>query len=267
MAKIMVLGDTHGDRDATCSAIASAAMHEVKTIIQVGDFGLWDHFADGVWFIDDINEKARSLGVKVYALGGNHENWDHWNWYVQNLPKDAFGFTILRSHIRIAPKTHRWTMFDKGMAIAGGAVSIDKMSRLITEQRTGEKTMYWPNEQLLDADVMSFGECQKVDYLFTHDCSNATPFHGRMKPDFESQLHRQRIDEVLRRLAPDLHFHGHMHTKYDWMNLVNTHVMGPTYIQTYGLEMNGMFYNWGLLDTETDTFEFRPASPSLAVTP
>jgi hypothetical protein len=264
MPKIMVLGDTHGNRDATISAVNSAHMQGVTAIVQVGDFGLWDHFADGVIFLDTVNETLRRHGIRMFAIGGNHENWIRWNWYVENNDKDAWGFTYLRSNIRIAPKVHHWEMYGKQMACAGGAVSIDRDYRLKKEKSTGlgPNTMFWWDEQLLDADVMDYPET-KVDYLFTHDCSNYTPFRDRMKPDFESQIHRQRIDAVLRKALPEMHFHGHMHTKYDWMNRVPDGDDGEQWVQTYGLECDGMFWNWGILDTETDEFRFRPMAPSL----
>ena len=58
-------------------------------------------------------------------------------------------------------------------------------------------------------------------------------------------------------IAPEMHFHGHMHDKYDWMNLRNT-IVGAKHIQTYGLECNGRFWKWGILDTDAEEFTFAP---------
>jgi predicted phosphodiesterase len=255
--QIMVLGDTHGNTPDAVRAVKHARRHGAKKIIQVGDFGLWDHFADGVTFLDTLNEALRAEGVKLYAVGGNHENWIRWNWYVDNNPKDQYGFTILRSHIRIAPKVFTWQWEDKKYAMAGGAVSIDSAWRRMEQEKPN--TLWWEDEQLRDEDVAAIVP-EKMDYLFTHDCSNATPWKRRLKPDFDSQIHRQRIDGVLAKWAPEIHFHGHMHEKYDWVNMVNTYVCGPYWTQTYGLECDGMFWKWGILDTETDTFDFAPST-------
>jgi predicted phosphodiesterase len=254
--KIMVLGDCHGNTPWTTNVVKHAARHKVKKIIQCGDFGLWDHFSEGVTFLDALNEQLRRDGTKLYAVGGNHENWLRWNWYIENNPKTDEGFTILRSHIFLIPKTMHWSWQGKQFAAAGGAVSIDKDRRLKLQEETGPDTLFWWDEQLLDCHVDAFPD-KKVDYLFTHDCSNATPWRGRLKPDFESQMHRQRIDAVLKKSRPSVHFHGHMHTKYDWMNRTG----GDNWTQTYGLECDGMFWSWGILDLATDEFVFVPNIP------
>lgn len=247
--KVMVLGDTHGNTKVAVHAARLAKRAGVKKIVQVGDFGLWSHVEGGVTFLDSLNEELRKHGIRLHAVGGNHENWDHWNWHVENTPKDRYGFAMIRTHIRLAPRVHFWNWEGKTMAAAGGAVSIDRDYRLAIEK--APRTLWWPNEQLTEDDVNSIRE-RKVDYLFTHDCSNRTPFKYRLKPDIDSQIHRQRIDKVLSKVMPEMHFHGHMHEKYDWQNLVNGH----HWTQTYGLECDGMAFNWGVLDLDDDKFEF-----------
>jgi hypothetical protein len=255
--KIMVIGDLHGETPWATRIIKNARRHGAKKAIVVGDFGLWDHFEEGVRFLDSLNDSLRHDGVKLYAVGGNHENWVRWNWYVENNPQDQYGFTYLRSHIMLMPKVFQWDWEGKRFGSAGGAVSIDRDWRLAREKESGlgPNTLFWWDEQFTDKDLAEY-PTRKVDYLFTHDCSNSTPWRNRLKPDFESQMHRQRIDGVLKKARPEMHFHGHMHTKYDWMNLVGDN----HWTQTYGLECNGMFWNWGILDTDSDEFEFAPPS-------
>ena len=264
----MMVGDTHGNTRALMSAMKVAGQCKIEHLLVLGDFGLWDHFADGVAFLDDINEYAQAMRLTVYAVGGNHENWDHWNWYVDNMPTSK-GFAIVRRRVVLAPRVHRWKWANTEFLGVGGAVSIDKDNRLLHEKggqnyglgRTSfrppaPRTLYWPNEQLTDEDVDGIlSRPSNVDVLVTHDCSNYTPFHARLKPDLDSQIHRQRIDTVLKHVKPDFHFHGHMHTKYDW---INTQVHGFQHgTQTYGLECDGMWDNFGVFDTETKAFDWR----------
>lgn len=268
--KILVAGDTHGKEYALLPKIRKARELGIQKVLQVGDFGLWDHTFAGVQFLDAVQAAAEEAQLTVHAIGGNHENWDHWEWYVKNLPT-SHGWAMVRSRIALAPKVHTWKWNSKRFVGAGGGVSIDKdFYRLPKEAgtyrdeygrihpATGPRTMYWPNEQLTDGDVLTIkGFHQSPDYLVTHDCSNRTPWKDRLKPDMDSQMHRQRIDEVLRVTQPKLHFHGHMHTKYDWENLVGARDGEAVYTQTYGLECDDDFWSYGILDTADDSFVWR----------
>lgn len=230
--------------------IADSKHLDYAKIVQVGDFGLWDHLANGVKFLDDTNEKLRLHGRKMFALGGNHENWDHWNWYLANGPKTVDGFTMIRSHIFLIPRVHGWRWYDKRFYAVAGAASIDKQERLERE-KNGEPKQWWWQEQITDAEIDEIPQLKR-EYLFTHDCSNRTPWGFQLVPDFDSQIHRQRIDRALERTLPKMHFHGHMHKRYEWVNRVG----GDNWTDTFGLDCNGNKNSWGILDTEHNTFTF-----------
>lgn len=241
----------------------------IQKVLVVGDFGLWTHMFDGQVFLDRVQRAAEDAQLTVHAIGGNHENWDHWEWMVNNLPT-SHRWAMIRSRIAIAPRVHHWKWNNKQFVAAGGAVSVDKEWRLQKEagvglgfngrpaKASGARTLYWPNEEFTDADVQKIRMLgMKADYLITHDCSNNTPWNGRLKPDVDSERHRRRIDEVIRLTNPGLHFHGHMHTKYDWINFAGETNGEPIYVQTYGLECDQDFWSWGILDTDTDEFTWR----------
>jgi hypothetical protein len=253
----MVLGDQHGSAHTFIKALTEAKHHPFRNIVQVGDFGLWDHLRKGVEYLDEINDALALYGRVCYALGGNHENWDHWNWYVENMPKDVDGFSIIRSHVRLAPRIHRWRWEGKSFQIVAGAASIDKDIRLMDEEAGGSRC-WWPQEQITDAEIDSI-PARETDYLFTHDCSNSTPWGFQLIPDFDSQIHRQRIDTVLRRLRPKAHFHGHMHHKYEWVNMLPPEGEGDYHpVHTYGLAHNDFRDTWGILNVETGDFRYQP---------
>ena len=254
--RVMILGDTHGIWMPMQKKLNRAGKLGIKTVLVVGDFGLWTHQHEGQMFLDNVQKCAEKNNLSVYAIGGNHENWDHWNWYIENNPKAA-GWAFIRSRILIAPRVHAWRWGDQLWVGAGGGVSVDRDWRLQYEAKHhGPKTAYWPNEQLLDSDVQTIKDWGvRPTYLITHDCSNYTPFQERLKNDIDSHIHRQRIDEVLRATRPEMHFHGHMHEKYDWLN-------GTTYghehfTQTYGLENDDKWYSYGILDTKEKSWTWR----------
>lgn len=255
--RIMVVGDTHGDASAVEYKAKIAKSLGVTHMLIVGDFGLWVGF-EGVKFLDDVNEIARRYNIHIFALPGNHENHDLWEQLVNiGLPTSS-GFTYVRDRLLLAPKVHNWKWGKKRFFICGGAVSIDK-------QRRVEGKSWWKNETFSEADLASVVKYQgpPVDFLFTHDCSDHTPWHERLKPDFESQLNRQRIDMAIKALRPKYHFHGHMHTKYEWLN-TKTHGLRDTAFgvdesewnghttKTYGLECNHDKNSWLILDTGSD---------------
>lgn len=248
--KVMVLGDTHGNTHWARKMVAKAKKLEVTKIIQCGDFGLWDHHEDGFPFLDAVNKECSDSGVKLYWLDGNHENHDRLEWYRKNNPKTSNGHVYIRSHILYSPRGNRWMWDEKWFMTVGGAVSIDKSGRIPGKS-------WWAGEQLTDAQLYGIEKAgNQADYLFTHDCSNKTPFRLRLKADIDSQIHRQKIDRVARVVQPKLWFHGHMHTKYDWMVPLDDHAVN--WAQVYGLEMDGDFWSWGILDTETDEFTWGP---------
>lgn len=282
-----IVGDTHGDVKDTVKVLNEMGKRRISHVFVVGDFGLWTHKADGHEFLDMVDRTAEANKLSVFAVGGNHENWDHWNWFVENMPTHK-GFGMVRRRVLLAPKVHEFRMAGLQFVVAGGAVSIDKEWRLAMERGgtyddphwgkmghgrgSGPKTLWWPNEELTDDDVRKIEDAYpKADILLTHDCSNHTPFRGRLKPDVDSERHRRRIDSVLRAVEPKFHFHGHMHTRYNW---INTPVYGDSAFNdepwkgpetiTFGLEANpGAMEGgatgdwWGIFDTETREFCFK----------
>lgn len=259
--KIMLVGDTHGSIDDIIEKAQIANSLGIQRLVVLGDFGLWWGF-QGVEFIDRCNEVMKAGNLQLFALPGNHECHELWNHMVkgaQEAQATAHGWAYVRSNVLLSPKVHDFIWGGKQFVVAGGAVSIDKDWRLEYE-RQKRKKIWSPNEQLTDEDIDPiltgrFGGVT-VDYLLTHDCSNKTPFHDRLKPDMDSQIHRQRIDKVLKHINPKMHFHGHMHTKYDWMNFVGERNGEAVYVKTIGLECNNDYNSWGVLDTETNEFSW-----------
>ena len=260
----MLVGDTHGDIQSVSHKISMAKMvGGIQRLVILGDYGLWWGF-EGVQFLDQCNTLATAANMQIFAIPGNHECHELWSHMVkgaQEAKATAHGWAYVRSNVLLSPKVHQFRWGGKQFVVAGGAVSIDKDYRLEYERKKG-KRIWSPNEQLLDADVDTIADWNRlgyqhggfdsVDYLLTHDCSNRTPFRGRLKPDINSQIHRQRIDEVLKITKPKMHLHGHMHTRYDWINRSGD----DAWTQTYGLECNNDIDSWGVLDLRTGEFTF-----------
>lgn len=262
--RLMIIGDTHGSAPVIKRKIEIAKrIGGIERIIVLGDFGYWWRY-EGVRFLDDVNDVARANNVQIFAIPGNHECYDQWNAVVEGAQKahaTSQGWAYARSNVLLSPRVHDFVWGSRQFVVAGGAVSIDKEWREEYRRKKG-KRIWSPDEQLTDAEVdgllaTRFGNGAPVDYLLTHDCSNRTPFQNRLKPDIDSQIHRQRIDRVIDGIKPNMHFHGHMHEKYEWGNLV--HADGdPHWVDTYGLECNDDQWSWLVLDLKENKVEWRP---------
>lgn len=254
MVRMMVVGDTHGGIQHIAYKARMAQEFGCDRMLIVGDFGMWPGH-DGVAFLDAVNMAAHEYNQYVFALPGNHEDHVQWDkWLDMGLPTSS-GFTYIRDRLLISPKVHNWKWGARRFFICGGAVSIDK------RQRTPGKS-WWENETFSQDDLASVVKYKgpEIDYLFTHDCSDHTIWRNRLKPDFESQMNRQRIDKAIAALRPRMHFHGHMHDKYDWVN-TRSHGLRQTAFgldesewngastHTYGLECNSDRNSWVILDT------------------
>lgn len=258
--KVMIVGDTHGNIGPLTHKMHIAADLGIKHLFQVGDFGLWPGM-DGIVFLDEINRVANNTKTNVWAIPGNHEDHDQWNWFMRK-PSNVkmHGFAAVRSRIWLSPKVNFFKFEDKRFGVAGGAVSIDKMYRR-------EGVSWWSNEVLSEkeqASIMSY-DGPKLDYLLTHDASDHTDWGFRLVPDPASAEHRRVIDRVINHLEPKLHFHGHMHCKYDWLNTVSHGLRNSAFgydeaqwngasTHTYGLDCDGEVDSWGILDLDTDNF-------------
>lgn len=202
--KVMAVGDTHGNRGFTKSAITWASENDVDQIVQVGDFGFWPRVNNGQTFLHDVGKHAHTLGVNFSWLDGNHE--DHL----------ALTSTIrTRGTGRIVHGKYPLTYLDRGarwewngvwFGAFGGAFSIDR------QWRTEDSGQYgWFKEEMPDASkIESLG---KVDVLFTHDSPIVPPcmYSSGFKRDETSTQSQRTVYDALLSAKPDLLIHGHWH--------------------------------------------------------
>lgn len=247
--RVMIVGDTHGHAGAIKRKARVAQSMGVEHLFVVGDFGLWPGHG-GVVFLDDVNEAAREFNVQITALPGNHEDHPQWEKWFDLAPIDDHGFAIIRSNLRLTKKVHNFRLGGKRFFVCGGAVSIDKQWRV-------EGKSWWAGEQFTEADLASVEKYKgpAIDYLLTHDCSDFTNFRFTLKVDPDSKANRQRIDRAIRALRPRYHFHGHMHTKYEWHNTMS-HGLRDTAFGLDDSEYNGAStHTFGLeCDYEDNSF-------------
>ncbi|MFB8001818.1 metallophosphoesterase [Nocardia sp. NPDC056000] len=232
MGNVLIVGDLHGNTAHALTVVRVAVELECSRVFGVGDFGAWEHMPSGRRYFDVVNKAAKRAGVTVYFLDGNHDKSS----LVLELygdKRDEQGFLECRRHVRFAPRGHRWVWEDTVFAAFGGARSTDKGWRLAREGRKEEQaakrraygssrrpltagSLWFPEEEMTDdeLEVLLAEHDSPVDVLLTHDKPRATQpkFNRKNKPEcFPNQ---DRIQQVVERLRPAVHYHGHLHYRY-----------------------------------------------------
>jgi calcineurin-like phosphoesterase family protein len=228
MTKFLVVGDTHGDVPFVSNVCKLAKSLGVDTVYQVGDFGIWDHRPDGVYFLDKLSENAGLRGCKWKFVAGNHENYDSLERHALAGTMDD-GMVYIRENITWVGRSNVWYHDDVLMGAVGGAASIDRHART-------PGVSWWPQELTTMGDVHRFGfemQGRKVgalDVLLTHDAPMCLPeWNGFIKDDPMSNGNRELMTEVGHIANATWWFHGHYHKELSY-KFNNT--------QVYGLDCN-----------------------------
>lgn len=209
--KILVAGDTHGDAHWWSRLVKYATKHHCKTLVQLGDFGYWEHTEDGRAFLRSVSRQCVAAGIVAYFIDGNHENHPLlWEQY----PANADGFCEVRPNLFYIPRGHTWEWDGVRFMGLGGAYSIDKGWRLNSEEkRHAPRTLWWPTETITAFDAHQAKQAGPIDVMFSHDCPWGIHLPG-IKGEFEtSNENRRLLLEVVKATLPRLLVHGHYHMR------------------------------------------------------
>lgn len=211
-ARVAVAGDWHGSSAAATQVLYKASNEGVTAVFQLGDFGLWPG-RPGKSFLNAVNSAAKTTGIQVYWLDGNHEDFDR----LERRRRDELPLTEFGEHLFHLARGTRWTLGDIRFCAVGGATSLDRASRIPHQS-------WWPQEELTGPQLYDIAAAGQTDVLLTHDVSNEIDvpgiIHRQYTPQWPRQelerawLHRERLGELTAVLAPTHLFHGHFHTPY-----------------------------------------------------
>lgn len=212
--RILVAGDTHGNlQHWKNELLPAAATLDCPVILQLGDFGYWEHQKSGRYYLDWLNERCLARDVWVLWIDGNHEN--HTMLRSQYVD-DYSEFACIRDRIWYAPRGMRWTWHGQRFLALGGAYSIDKNWR-----RPG--TSWWPEEELDEEEITRASAGGKCDILVSHDVPYGIDLQLHfaifratyLKHDPSCERHRQRVRRVVDATHPRHLLHGHYHVPYN----------------------------------------------------
>lgn len=213
--RLLLVGDTHGNDRFFAQMCKLAVERQCDRIIQLGDFGYWEHYTEGKRYLKWCERQLAEKNLTCYWLDGNHENHPLlWGTYGPGGPQhrpDRDGFWRIREGLYYMPRGHRWVWDDVSFLAVGGAASVDKEYRK-------EGKSWWATELITPGDVEVASAGGKVDVLFSHDVPEGVEIpslYGQEKNKFPiSRANREVLLEVVKATCPYFLAHGHYHDRY-----------------------------------------------------
>ena len=217
---VMFVGDIHGDIDHWLRLVEVAKDHHIDVIVQVGDFGYWEHTKEGSHYLTVLN---KILPCDLYFIDGNHDNHPLlWEKYRLN---QAGPFMTVRSNIYYIQRGAAWTWGGVAFMGMGGAFSVDYEWRIRTQEAKGIE-LWWATEEIRTQDMYAAETSTAFvspDILITHDAPDGAPIDrlagiANLREDLEarSKVNRDKVKTLVQMTKPRVLIHGHFHTRLDY---------------------------------------------------
>lgn len=237
--KVLLLGDSHGDKAFVNGALDYAAADGLDAVVQMGDFGYWPRTNNGQKFLHDVGKHSAST-VPLYWIDGNHE--DHLE--LATLTKRPGEWHVMHGkypifHIR---RGATWTWGNMRFGAFGGAYSIDRNMRVEDDGHYG-----WFRGEMPDPTVIE--GLMNVDVLLTHDSPIVPPMmHGAgFKTDATSTLSQHYVRCALNASGAALLVHGHWH-------LNERYEVDGAIVQGLAMNHDSLYDAAAVIDTESKKF-------------
>jgi predicted phosphodiesterase len=246
----MLVGDSHADNGWLYEHVLPTARRlGVEAVIQLGDFGYWPHSES---FLKISRTARRNFGVDVYFIDGNHEHFPMLSRDVgEALRRNGVAWAdeplAYRHPVELAPgfvylpRGSRLTVAGRSTVCLGGAVSMDRASRL-------DRVTWFAEERITDADVDAAITRGPADLLLSHDAPieaiiPIAAFVGIpiefMHENDAAAANRMRLSRVVRQVRPMTMVHGHFHLPYSASVDVIPDDGSKYSAQVFGLGCNG----------------------------
>lgn len=206
--RVGLAGDWHGNLPWAEQALKKFANHGVRTVLHLGDFGLWPGDQDAR-FIRRVTDLCDAHDITILVTDGNHEDHDR-----LALIEAVEGVRWITDRIGYFVRGHRWEWDSTTFLSIGGAPSVDAERRSIGSS-------WWPQEFISDADVAAASEGNTVHVMLSHDapmpCSPGVQriLDGPSPWTADSLIcaaaGRAQITRVFEAARPLLSVHGHFH--------------------------------------------------------
>jgi len=206
--KIAFAGCWHANAEWAGLVMRHAAdQRGADVLVHTGDFG----YTFDPAFVGAMERLIARFNLPIYFVDGNHDNH---RWLRRQKQNDD-GTIRVGEGLTYLPRGHRWAWEGVHFLALGGARSIDRQYRHLTEP-----PYWWSTETITPMEAALARSGGPVDVLVSHDAPS-----GIVIPDFDqysdgyqgieviaSQAHRQLLRDVVNAVRPDVIFHGHYHT-------------------------------------------------------
>ena len=213
--RLLIVGDVHGNAEFLRSYIYPLALTVgAGAIIQLGDFGAWEHTSAGIGFLDEVGQLAQKTAVPLYWLHGNHDKHSE---TLGRYEPDERGFYPCRPFVFYIPQGHAWQIGGVRLRSFGGAYSVDKQYRLKLERaRQQPESLWFPEEEMTEAQMVAMlkADNSAKDIILSHDKPLSSRPRWNRKAFAECIPNQLRLEQALRVHRPAYWFHGHLHTHY-----------------------------------------------------
>lgn len=210
-------GDWHGDTRWALHSLKVFSQHRIRTILHVGDFGLWPG-ESGASFLRKVDRKLADLGQTLLVTEGNHEWYDK----LDQIEPSADGLKRVTPRIIFLPRGFRWTWHGWNFMSLGGAPSVD-----FDQRKRG--VSWWPQEAITMGDIYRIREGVEergtVDVMITHDAPKnviaideaiaGNPYGFSEKGLQYAAEGRELLHAAWEMAQPELLIHGHYHIPVD----------------------------------------------------
>ncbi len=242
--RLAFAGDWHLHLGWAPRVVRAAASAGAERLIQLGDFGFW-RSKHGAAYLAEVDRAAQEAGLQVWVVPGNHEDYD----LIAQMPVDHAGRSVAAGNVLILPRGHRFTLDGVSFVAVGGAVSVDRDSRVPGRS-------WWPQEAVTaDDEARIVAEGAAAHVLLCHDSPagvqlplappspRAVQRQGPVR--YEAREHRGRIRRIADATRPAWILHGHYHVGF------RARLRAATYTSdVVGLDQDGTPGNLALASTD-----------------
>jgi hypothetical protein len=230
--RLLFLGDIHGKYYVITDLVN---LYDIRNanIIQVGDFGIgFRDFEIDYELLSLVNDDLVDRDIYLYAIRGNHD-------YKPYFDNDPFGF----SNITFVKDYSVINISSKSILFMGGAISIDRVRRIVDNSNSDKKS--WWSDESFELDEKLLSNIEGVDTIISHTAptycypDNTNGYShlvnvlsiddDMLKTDLHTEryLMSEAFNIIKKKNKITNHYYGHYHTsKVSEMDGITHHLLG-----------------------------------------